>query len=623
MPPNRLLLPLLLLAASGRLAAQGAPAPAVVPALAPDTLPLRDMAAFRAPATGWGVVGTIAADRARERALSGVQGAGVLLDDRGAADLATRMEHGDLDLELEFLTAKGGESGVLLQGRYELQLADSWGVRTPTHADVGGIPPRGPELPGLPPRVNAGRAPGVWQTLSVRFRAPRFDAQGRKLSDARFVRVEQNGVVIHEDVRVPGPTRGAPFQDERALGPLVLQGGRGGVAFRNVRLKRYGGDRVVVSGLRYQAREGAFEGLAQATAGTAARGGTADGISSALAGASDRWALTFDGTIRVPAAGRYVFEMAFDWVDDDPQFKGTVVGGGRLAIDGREVLVHEGRLPSQAAAVELTAGEHALSTSFYKNRPWTNRAGVLLFVEGPGIERQPLHVVRPPDLPGAIAVEPGGAPVVLRGFVYHGDTKRTHAVSVGDPAGVHYSYDLARGALLAAWRGPFVETTEMWHERGNDQVSRPLGSAVSLAGAPALALLADAGAPWPGDTAAVPGLAYRGYALDSLGRPAFLYRLGQLDVEDRVRVADDGASLRRELRLRGPEGGPLVHVQLAAGGTIRKLADGAYLVDDARYYVAPDPGLEPVVREVGARRELVVPARLRAGEARVAYTLIW
>ena len=618
MRPDRILSSLLLVGAA-RLAAAQAPSS---PSIAPDTLALRDLGAFR-PAAGWSVAGAVTADRTRERAWATSGGSGVLLNPAGGGDLATRWDHGDLDLELEFMTARGGESGVLLQGRYEVQLADSWAARRPTHADAGAIAPAGPNGTGLPPRVNAARAPGLWQTLAIRFRAPRFDAQGRKVADARFLRVEHNGVVIHEDVRVAGPTRGAPHQDERALGPLVLQGGRGGVAIRNVRFKRYGGERVTLSGLRYEAREGAFANLADATGGAAARGGPAAGISSSLAGAPDRFALTFDGTIRVPRAGRYVFELAFDWVDDDPQFKGTVVGGGRVAIDGREVLVHEGRLPSHAGAVELTAGEHAISTAFYKNRPWTNRSTVLLFVEGPGVERHALHVVRPPDLPGPIAVDPDGAPAVLRGFVWHGDTKRTHAVNVGDPSSVHFSYDLARGALLAAWRGPFVETTDMWHDRGNDQVAHPLGSAVTLAGAPALAALPNGDAAWPADTAAPPALAYRGYALDSLGRPVFLYRLGDVEVEDRVHPTDDGLSLRRELRLRGPESTRDLFVQLAAGHALRRLEDGAYLVDGERYYLVPDPSLQPAERNVAGRHELLAPVRLRGGEARVAYTITW
>jgi hypothetical protein len=606
-----------------------------------DTVPLRDLAAFRSAGANWRVVGDVTADRRRAHAVSTAPGSGVLVNvapPGEGADLLTGWEHGDVELELEFLMPKGSNSGVYFQGRYEVQLFDSWGARAPTFADAGGIyqrwdPARGQGREGFeghPPRVNAARAPGLWQTLRVQFRAPRFDAQGKKVADARFVRVEHNGVVVHENVRVGGPTRAAAFQDERPAGPLVLQGDHGPVAFRNVRVKRSTGERLRLSGLRYRVREGTFATLAEAVAGAPAREGAADGISSALAGVPDKFAMTFDGTLHAPAAGRYAFELGFDWIDDDPHFTGTVLGQGRVSVGGRDVVVHDGRRASAAGVVELPAGEHPISVTFYKNRPWANqRTGALLFVEGPGVARHALHPERVPDLPGAITVAPSGGPVVLRSFVRHGDAKRTHAVSVGDPAGVHFSVDLARGALLAAWRGPFAETTEMWHDRGNDQVVHPLGSVLALPPAPPVAVLASAAAPWPDGAAADSALAYRGYTLDAAGRPTFLYRLRGVEVEDRLRPADDGASLRRELRLRAPagaDGADGVHVRLALGSSVRRLPDGSYLVGGAggAHYVVPDPGAPAlVVRDAPGGQELVVPVRVRNGEATLAYTLTW
>src|SRR5690606_13191838 len=117
----------------------------------------------------------------------------------------------------------------------------------PTFGDVGGIYERWDDARGAgrqgyqghAPRVNAARAPGLWQKLAIQFRAPRFDARGVKLENARFVRVELNGSVLHENVEVTGPTRGASLPGEAATGPLVFQGDHGPVAFRNIRYKRY------------------------------------------------------------------------------------------------------------------------------------------------------------------------------------------------------------------------------------------------------------------------------------------------------------------------------------------------------------------------------------------------
>ena len=87
---------------------------------------------------------------------------------------------------------------------------------------------------GTAPRVNACRAPGVWQHLRIEFAAPRFDTNGRKTAPARFVKVTLNDVVVQENVAVSGPTRSAAFTDEQPLGPLMIQGDHGPVAVRNI-----------------------------------------------------------------------------------------------------------------------------------------------------------------------------------------------------------------------------------------------------------------------------------------------------------------------------------------------------------------------------------------------------
>jgi hypothetical protein len=81
------------------------------------------------------------------------------------------------------------------------------------------------------------RAPGLWQHFNIIFQAPRFDAGGNKIQNARFVRVLHNGVLIHENVELIGPTRGPALPNEAAMGPIVIQGDHGAVAFRNIRYR--------------------------------------------------------------------------------------------------------------------------------------------------------------------------------------------------------------------------------------------------------------------------------------------------------------------------------------------------------------------------------------------------
>jgi hypothetical protein len=122
-------------------------------------------------------------------------------------------------------------------GRYEVQLLDSAGKEPDALAmgDCGGIY-AGASWPGRKPDFNAFREAGQWHDLDVEFQAPRFDAQGNKVENARFLRVRIDDVLLHENVEVPEPTLGALFPDEAALGPVMIQGDHTQVAIGDVRV---------------------------------------------------------------------------------------------------------------------------------------------------------------------------------------------------------------------------------------------------------------------------------------------------------------------------------------------------------------------------------------------------
>jgi Domain of Unknown Function (DUF1080) len=159
-------------------------------------------------------------------------------------NLVTKQTFGDLEAHFEFKIPKGSNSGVKLEGLYEIQIHDSFGVDKPKATHAGGIYPRAELLPryhhideGIPPRSNAAKKPGEWQTLDITFRAPRFDSDGKKIKSARFDKVILNGQVIHEGVEVKSPTGNAWKLKEIPRGPLLLQGDHGPVAFRNIRVR--------------------------------------------------------------------------------------------------------------------------------------------------------------------------------------------------------------------------------------------------------------------------------------------------------------------------------------------------------------------------------------------------
>jgi hypothetical protein len=207
----------------------------------------KELAAWKSPDAHWVVGGDAAPDAKNPRKLAARPGKGVLVNDSPGRvrNLVTKDAFADLEAHLEFMVPKGSNSGVKLMGLYEIQLADSFGLkRELTGSDCGGIYPRAENRPryrtldkGTPPRVNGSKKPGEWQTLDIVFRAPRFDAKGNKVASARFVKVLFNGQVIHEDVEVKYPTGAAWVQKEVAKGPLLLQADHGPVAFRNVRVR--------------------------------------------------------------------------------------------------------------------------------------------------------------------------------------------------------------------------------------------------------------------------------------------------------------------------------------------------------------------------------------------------
>lgn len=590
---------------------------------------------FRPTADNWRIAGAAVADIETSRHLSTSAGVGVLVNLPSAdarENLFTDWEHGDLELELEFMMPRGSNSGIYLQGRYEVQLLDSWGIANPSFADAGGIyerwDPNREEgrrgFEGHAPLMNAARAPGLWQHLHIRFQAPRFNDQGQKVANARMVRVVYNGVVIHENVELGGPTRAAAFSDESAQGPLMIQGDRGPVAIRNLLYKRYRTTPVSLSDTRYQYAEGSFETIPDLSTASGAAEGTSDGIDWRFAQANE-YATSFQGAIEIPYAGLYRFELQLDWVTGDPHDQASPIGGGELRIGDTVALRHSGTKRTETGDIELEAGTYPFALSYFKNKGWGSRS-VALFVEGGGLPRHTLNargsLPDPPSV-GSIFVEPTSEPALIRGFVRHDGRKKTHVIAAGHEEGVHYTLDLRQGALLQAWKGEFIETTDMWHSRGQEQLAAPLGAVLTFSGKPAIAHLADSLAAWPDSMGT--DYTFNGYELDARGLPTFRYTVGGLVVSDRLLPKHGGKELLREITLSGSNAARGLWVRVAAGSDIVEVDDGRYTVDDQTYYVVlRDTGGQKARLRTGADgQELLVPVSLGDGPVSVRFGLVW
>jgi hypothetical protein len=205
---------------------------------------------WKDPHGDWFVADRVALDPQNPKRLSATPGKGILVNGKTGRtrNLLTKQSFGDMEVKLEFMIPKGANSGVKFEGLYEIQIFDSFGVKKPKGSDCGGIYPRAEQLPtyhhideGTPPRTNAARPAGEWQTMEVIFHAPRFDAAGKKTVHAKFVKVILNGQTIHENVEVRTPTGHAWRDKEIPTGPLLLQADHGPVAFRNVRIRPLAG----------------------------------------------------------------------------------------------------------------------------------------------------------------------------------------------------------------------------------------------------------------------------------------------------------------------------------------------------------------------------------------------
>lgn len=205
----------------------------------------KDLRAWQKPTGDWIVVKDVAIDAADPGKFRFSEGEGAAINGGNGktTHLISAAEFGDVELHVEFCVAKKSNSGVYLMGRYEVQIYDSFGVEQDQYPGIecGGIYARWigeQNVDGHSPRVNASKPAGEWQSFDIVFRGPRFDANGIKIANAKFVRVLHNGKLVHENVELKGPTRAALFEDEKAAGPLMLQGDHGPVAYRNITVRK-------------------------------------------------------------------------------------------------------------------------------------------------------------------------------------------------------------------------------------------------------------------------------------------------------------------------------------------------------------------------------------------------
>jgi hypothetical protein len=163
---------------------------------------------------------------------------GILTVKPGLGGIQTKKLFSDCQLHIEWrtpavVTGEGqgrGNSGIFLQGRYELQVLDSYNNITYSNGQAGSI------YKQQMPLVNACLKPGEWQTYDIIFTAPRFNDDGALKSPA-YITVLQNGVLVQDHFEIKGSTEyiGQPSYKKHALKEaLFLQEHGNNVSYRNI-----------------------------------------------------------------------------------------------------------------------------------------------------------------------------------------------------------------------------------------------------------------------------------------------------------------------------------------------------------------------------------------------------
>ncbi|GAB4044544.1 family 16 glycoside hydrolase [Spirosoma jeollabukense] len=599
------------------------------------TLNLQNLNDFKPTGGNWKIVGDVFYDINKDGKASTKPGTGILVNDlsgKSKDQLFTKMEHGDMELELDFMMEKGSNSGIYLQSRYEIQLFDSWGVKDPKSVDCGSIYERWDEsrpegrkgYEGHPPAQNVSKAPGLWQHFKIVFRAPRFNEKGEKIANAKFIKVIQNGVTIHENIEVTGPTRAAAFQDEKPTGPLMIQGDHGPVAIRNIKYKSYGIEPVTLTKLTLKAYDGKFKSVDDFNALTPKREMPIEILAHQVPGSRDNFGGKITGTIHIPRAGQYLLNLTLRFIPNET-LPTNPNGAGELSIAGKKLLTITGKDNNFATiTTNLDAGDFPFELAYYKNFGfWYARSNdILLTIEGPGVQYTALNpVIRIEEAVSPITEIATSEPVMQRGFVNHHGIKHTHTISVGEPNDANYTVDLRKGEFLQIWRGDFLDTTPMWHGRGETQLSVPLGSVIELPGKPSLTFLADQNAAWPDSNATYNNL---GYDVDKAGRPVFKYTLGGASVRESLASTDDGKKLAHTFTVSPGSETKEIWCRVAEGKDITVLPNGLYAINDKQYFIELPGTAKPVIRNTAQNmKEMLLPVKATNKVGVISYSIVW
>lgn len=574
----------------------------------------------------WALVGDIVNYGWPALALTPTDGEGVVFVDASQPTYQRfPLEHGDLELTMEYMVSPGAEFGIYLQGNYRVDLNGEAGVGALYLGQlVNG------EIPEIyDPALDVARSPGLWEQVKLVFQAPSFGENGEKILPAKLSELYLNGNLVQYQQDLYGPAPGAPNGTEMPVGPLSFFAEKGQVAIRNIRYRElepvssyvYEGE-VAVLGLprinyTYYELNNSVDAMPDLSKLAPGKSGKINRFDiKAIKQRSELYAIQFTADLNIPIAGEYTFFLSSD-------------DGSNLYLDNELLIDNDGihATEEKRGRKKLSAGDHRLRIDFFQGG---GGDALTLAYRAPGGEKTYLNSIEPDQIVMGPAVQQmklqtDEEPYLLRSFLFfppgQTETKRTHAVSVGEGTGPHYSVDLATGSLLMAWSGEFLNTVDMWNDRGIPQVAAPLGGVVAFSSAPQWSNLNDPQKPWPDTLAAAANFQHERYELDAQGRPTFYYHFGEGAFSDRI-LPGEGRSLSRQIKFSSA--GKDTYLMLARGQRIEDLAENIYRIDSDGGYVLELGDLSKVklfLRDEGGTQALV--ARIRGDQAQINYQIYW
>ncbi|MBT7981887.1 MAG: hypothetical protein HN584_04915 [Akkermansiaceae bacterium] len=336
----------------------------------------------------------------------------------------------------------------------------------------------------------------------------------------------------------------------------------------------------------------------------------------------DSFGIVFRGNIEAPKSGDYVFTVSSD-------------DGSRLLIDRKIVIDHDGIHGDspKSGKIKLDKGSHHIEVQYFEG---SGEESLYVGWKTPGSKKEtPLSVNRMPsgrNSPSGQLLVAEEEARIYRNFIQGAGSR---AIGVGYPGGLNLAYDANNMRIAMLWLGDFIDAKRHWNGRGQGY-QPPAGESV-INGPPGVpfAAISNANESWPDsfirkDNAQLPpiqgGYIFKGYKLTGEERiPTFRYTFGTLSVEDMPSPEgsydSSDVAFKRSIRIKGKPVKNL-YFRAAVGQSIELTDNNTYLIDDSTALTFKSDG-KPVIREIGGKKELLIPIQFSNDSALIEQTINW